>query len=795
MTAPPRQGTALTRLQRGSLLVFVVLIVLGNLLAVQVSRSLGRTNEHVAAAGSRMTYIANVDREAGSLGLAAAKFGAPGAFEDAQLRYGLLLRQVVVAREKAQEVPSTARAMAELDLALAEVVTTMETLGDAPTARRLLEAKDGLLSQVKAVEIEAKQLYDVAEAELLEVGDQAAHLQGTYQFALLGMGLLATAVTVGLVVSMRRRAGKDLTRAYAELYAESQERELAQQELRRSSDRFQSLVHNARDVITVVDAEGRIGYQSPSVLTALGRPAEELLGRDFLELVEPQDRPRVRATLARSLAEPATPVADNWRLRVGEEYRLHEVTVCALVDDPAVGGVVLNYRDITDRARLQRQLEHQAHTDVLTGLPNRAFLHDAIARLTATTHDVAVLFIDLDGFKVVNDSLGHAAGDRLLQSVARRLSAGVRAEDLVARLGGDEFTVVLAGERAAEAQTLAQRLISLINEPFLVSGQVVFVGASIGIAGTTEGERSPDALMRNADAAMYHAKGKGRNRHDTFTTTLHDHAVERFRMESALRRAVDRDELVLHYQPVQALGDGSPSMVEALVRWRLEDTLVQPSEFIPLAEEVGLMGPIGLWVLQEACRQRVEWGLRGSCPDDLAVSVNLSPRQFNDENLVTDVASVLEGTGLPPRLLVLEITESVFLGDIESSKRALVALRSMGVRVALDDFGTGYSSLSHLRDLPIDAVKLDRSFVAEMCRQERNALIIEAVITLAHSMGMTTVAEGVETNEQLEALRDLGCDGVQGFLLSGPVPAEDVPGALAARLVPLPRRVPERRVG
>ena len=789
MTPPSRRrGAGLTPLQGIALVAFVVLVVLGNLLTAQVSRSLSRTNEHVADAGSRMTYINNVAREAGSLGLAAAQIGADGSFDDVQLRYGLLMRQVVVAREKTTEVPSTARAMAEVDLALARVVATMEVLGPEPGGPELRAGKQRLVNQAKAVEVEAKQLSDLAEDELVAMGDEAVHLQGTYQVALQGMGVVATVVAVGLVVSLRRRAGRDLTRAYEELYSESKERELAQDQLRRSNDRFRALVNNARDVITVVDEAGRIQYQSPSVLAALGRPHEELLGTEFAELVDPDDRERVRTTLATSVTTPRVPVPDAWRLRVGDDYRLHEVTVCALLDDPAVGGVVLNYRDITERARLQSQLEHQANTDVLTGLPNRAYLQDAIARMTRQHHAVAVLFIDLDGFKVVNDSLGHAAGDRLLQSVARRLTSGIRAEDLVARLGGDEFTVVVTDERVGEAQVLAARLIQSLNEPFLVNDQVVFIGASIGISGTQEGERSPDALMRNADAAMYRAKENGRNRYETFTTVLHEHAVERFRTESALRRAVEREELVLHYQPVHALANGRPSMVEALIRWAHDGVLVQPGEFVPLAEEVGLMGPIGGWVLHEACRQRVEWGHDGLCDDDLAVSVNLSPRQFNDEHLAATIAEILDRTGLPPQLLVLEITESVFLGDVEASKRALVALRSMGVRVALDDFGTGYSSLSHLRDLPIDAVKLDRSFVAEMCRNARDALIIQAVITLAHSMGMTTVAEGVETTEQLRALTELGCDGIQGFLLSEPVPAADVPETLSSQSLPGPRR-------
>jgi EAL domain-containing protein (putative c-di-GMP-specific phosphodiesterase class I) len=288
------------------------------------------------------------------------------------------------------------------------------------------------------------------------------------------------------------------------------------------------------------------------------------------------------------------------------------------------------------------------------------------------------------------------------------------------------------------------------------------------------------ALLRNADAAMYRAKAYGRNRSVLFTSELHEEAVNRLRLETDLRGAIDRNELELQYQPISSLASGRVESVESLLRWRRDSGLVSPIEFIPVAEEVGLMGTIGRWVLREACRQRVEWGRHGQCPDDLAISVNLSPHQFTDATVVADVSGILAETNLPAGLLILEITESAIIGDIHASRTVLGELRTMGVRVALDDFGTGYSSLTHLSDLPIDTIKIDQSFVAEMCARSQDALIIEAVITLAHSLGMSTIAEGVETPAQLEALRLYRCDSVQGYLVSRPTSGEQVPAMLAA---------------
>jgi len=780
MTILSSRRKTLSRPQKVGGVLLIALVVAANLLNLSTSRLLDRTIEDVAVAGQTLGTVANVSREAGFIQRAATQFPVRSQFEEATLHEALLERQLGIAQAELTGKAALEPPLSDLVRRLAELEGTLASLGSSPSEADLISARGPLGNQAKALEVSAKSLYDASESDFLLQGRLALTVQRHYQEALIVMGILSALITAGLLTSLGRRTSKDLSKAYDELLAESTERQIAEDGLRRSSDRFRALVHNASDVITVVDVDLRISYQSPSVTGALGRLPEELVGTDFLDLVDEADRDLAMARLTESIARPGRPVNAELGLRSGEVSRLHEVTICSLLDDPAVKGVVLNYRDVTERVQFQRELERQAFEDVLTGLPNRAHLQDAIVRLTDNHHDVAVLFIDLDTFKVVNDSLGHAAGDLLLQSVAQRLTAGIRNGDLLARLGGDEFTIVITGERVKSVRALADRLIQALGEPFLLGEQVAFVGASIGIATTQDGERSPAALLRNADTAMYRAKADGRNRHVLFTSALHTDAINRLQLETDLRGAVDNGELELHYQPARSLTTGRIETVEALVRWRRSpQTLVSPMTFIPVAEEVGLMGPIGRWVLREACRQRVEWSIQGQCAQDLAISVNLSPRQFNDATLVADVAGILAETTLSPNLLILEITETAIIGDIDTSQNVLSELRRMGVRVALDDFGTGYSSLSHLRALPIDTIKVDRSFVGEMCERVEDALIIEAVITLAHSLGIRTIAEGVETVEQLEALRRQGCDSVQGFLLSRPVPGSQVPSMLA----------------
>jgi diguanylate cyclase (GGDEF)-like protein/PAS domain S-box-containing protein len=780
MTTATSRRARSTRSQAVGGLLLVALVVGANLVNVSISRSLSRTNAQVSDAGATMTTVANAGREANFIAVAAAQFPSRREFASVTLHRALLRRQIDVTHAKLAGESATADAMAEVDQRLAQMDRTLTRLGPDPSRADLSRMGAWIRAQAQALELATKHLYDGTELELFKVGRRAASVQRQYQIELVGMGLFATLLTAGLLISLRRRATKALAKAYDELVGESQERRLAEDGLRRSNDHFRALVHNASDVITVLDERLRITYQSPSSMGLPDGRTEDLVGTDFLDLVDDADRSKARARLAESAGHPGAPVVTELSLRTGDTSRLHEVTICSLLDDPAVTGVVLNYRDVTERAQFQHELERLAYLDVLTGLPNRARLQKDMAILLEEHEDVAVLFIDLDGFKVVNDSLGHAAGDLLLQAVGQRLVDDIRPGDLLARLGGDEFTIVVTGSGVDTVQALADRLLLSFSEPFLLGEQMAFVGASIGIATTLDGERSSVALLRDADAAMYRAKADGRNRRVLFTAALHEHAVSRLRLETDLRRAMDKGQFELHYQPISSLSSGRVESVESLLRWRTApDTLVMPTDFIPVAEEVGLMGPIGRWILREACRQRVEWGRSGLCDDALAISVNLSPHQFSDATIVADISGILAETNLPAGLLILEITESAIIGDVQASRAVLLELRRMGVRVALDDFGTGYSSLTHLSGLPIDTIKIDQSFVAEMCVRNQDALIIEAVISLAHSLGMATIAEGVETTEQLADLRSSGCDCVQGFLLARPVPAEQVPALLA----------------
>ena len=430
-----------------------------------------------------------------------------------------------------------------------------------------------------------------------------------------------------------------------------------------------------------------------------------------------------------------------------------------------------------------RTNEQQLLLDALTGLPSRlqlmSRLQTALARLDRTGHKVAVLFIDLDRFKVVNDSLGHHAGDRLLLAVTERLRKAVRRHELPARFGGDEFVLVCEDVADLEdAVAVAERLINALALPFELDGSQAHVAASVGIALTGDPDASPDDLVRDADAAMYRAKEAGGGRWSVFDQVVRNRAVARQTIETALRTAIADDELVVHFQPEVSVATGDIVGVEALVRWqRPGHGIVSPADFIPIAEETGLIVPIGEWVLHEACRQ-------ASLFDDgrLVIRVNVSARQLAEPGLAETVKAALISSGLPPERLCLEVTESVVLEDGDRSVAALEALRDIGVRVSLDDFGTGYCSLSYLRRLPIDSLKIDRSFVRGLGHEADDDSIVTLVIDLARALGVSVVAEGVETEEQLAGLRARGCDTMQGFLFAKPGPPEAVAALMAESL-------------
>ena len=444
-------------------------------------------------------------------------------------------------------------------------------------------------------------------------------------------------------------------------------------------------------------------------------------------------------------------------------------------------------RDISERKAFELRLQHEATHDPLTGLPNRTLLLDrltvALARSVRRGGSVAALFCDLDHFKVVNDSLGHGQGDRVIVEVARRLQAQLRPEDTVSRFGGDEFVIVCEDvEHPDEVLAIASRVHSAFERPFDLEGTDVHIGVSIGIALSNGGSDS-EALIRDADAAMYRAKSRGRNRSQFFEPYIWHQAVDRFDLENALRQALARDELLLHYQPVFDLRSGAAVGVEALVRWQHpERGLLLPGEFIRLAEETGLVVPIGSWVINQACRQMRTWRHEASPLADLWVAVNISGRQLEHAEFVGQLAAVTARGDFDPARFHLEITESVLMDDVEYSELTLTRLKALGVKLAVDDFGTGYSSLSYLRRFPVDSLKVDRSFVDGLGTEPGDSTIVAAVVNLAQTLGLVSIAEGVENVRQRDELEELGCDLAQGFHLAEPMPAAALAAGLAAHL-------------
>jgi diguanylate cyclase (GGDEF)-like protein len=458
--------------------------------------------------------------------------------------------------------------------------------------------------------------------------------------------------------------------------------------------------------------------------------------------------------------------------------------------DTNVKGIVLNTRDVSERKRFEEQLSHQAFHDQITGLANRALFQDrvthALERQSRDGKPVAVLFMDLDDFKTVNDSLGHAAGDQMLVEIARRLVGRLRTADTAARLGGDEFAVLLedGGEEGLTAADVAGRILETFEEPFLLDATEVYTHASIGISVAEPGAapHHADELLRNADVAMYMAKEGGKGRYQLFEPAMHDTALRRLELKAALQRALDHEEFRLFYQPVMELPTGRIIGVEALLRWfHPTDGIVPPLDFIPLAEETGLIVPIGRWVLTEACRYAATLveGFPGMALD---MAVNLSARQIARPEIVDEVREALDASGLDPSRLILEITESVMIHDIDLAIARLTELKTLGVQLAIDDFGTGYSSLNYVRRFPVDILKVDKSFIDGVTEEGESSALTAAVIELASILNLKPVAEGIERADQLERLISMKCDLGQGFLFAKPLPGEDLETLLADHL-------------
>jgi diguanylate cyclase (GGDEF)-like protein/PAS domain S-box-containing protein len=554
------------------------------------------------------------------------------------------------------------------------------------------------------------------------------------------------------------------------------ERLLAARATAAGEARFRSLVQHLSDLILVLDERLGVKYASPSSDRVLGCAPQLVQGRSLEPSVHPDDLPALRAYLeALRPGDEGLPHALRLRHADGA-WRRAEAIGTDLRSDEHVSGLVLTVRDVTERHSLEEQLVHQAFHDPLTGLANRALFRDrvdhALSRAQRDPRPIAVLFLDLDNFKTINDSLGHPAGDALLQVAATRLGACLRAGDTAARLGGDEFAVLLEQLGDAEdAARLAERILAAFREPWELDGHLLDVSASVGVAIRSDGETAEDVL-RNADAAMYHAKGRGRGRWELFAPRMYSEARARLEMQADLRVAEQRGELSLHYQPIVRLATGEVTGAEALIRWEHPERGRQrPDSFVPLAEETGLIIPIGRWVLGQACHDAAHWLASGVASPDLKVTVNVSLRQFQDPGFVDDVRSALANAHLAPHSLVLELTESTLLDDADACLASLQAIKALGVRLALDDFGTGYSSLSHLHRFPLDLVKIAKPFVDALERPSEGTPLARAVVALGDTMALVTVAEGIENAVQVHHLRQLGCTLGQGFFFGQPMPA------------------------
>ncbi len=554
----------------------------------------------------------------------------------------------------------------------------------------------------------------------------------------------------------------------------------AEEELRESENKFRELFHNANDAIFLneVTEDGRIHKfleANEIACRSLGYSRDEFLGMSLDQIIAPERLDETLEAMRELLARGHTAFETNYLSKDGSKI---PVEVNARVFMLKRARVALSVaRDITERKRAEERIYHLAYYDTLTELPNRALFIDRVAwgivQARRSQMAAAVIFLDLDRFSTINDTLGSEVGDRLLQGVAQRLTGSLRETDVAARVGGDDFAVLVLIARAEDGARVAENILKALRPAFEIDDHKLYVTASMGVSIYPYDGDDAHNLLKNAGAAMQLAKEQGGNGYQFFTPSMHTLGLKRLLLESNLRRALERKEFVLHYQPQVEVATGKTIAVEALIRWQNpERGLVAPGEFIPLAEDTGLIVPIGEWVLRTTCSQCKSW-------QDLGfpwarVSINLSARQFQQPNLVQLIADALAGSKLDPNCLELELTENVVMKNPEQAAATLRRLKEIGVRISLDDFGTGYSSLSYLKNLPIDGLKIDRSFVRDLTSDPNDAAIIMAVITLAHSLKLKVIAEGVENEEQLSFLRLLRCDAVQGYFYSRPMPAEAV---------------------
>jgi diguanylate cyclase (GGDEF)-like protein/PAS domain S-box-containing protein len=573
-------------------------------------------------------------------------------------------------------------------------------------------------------------------------------------------------------------------------YQDVTQRKETEEALRRSEERYRNVVEKQTELVCRFSPNLTLTFVNNAFCRFFGKRSEELVGSRFLDHVYEVDHAYYEEQLVR--LNPKSPTSNiEERAFTPGGVRWLQWTDTAIFD---VDGRIVEYqsvgRDVTERREAEERLEHQAFHDHLTDLPNRQLFVDrlghALERTRRQQNRVAVLFMDLDEFKVVNDSLGHEAGDLLLTAVAKRLRRCLRPEDTLARFGGDEFVVLIeAVDDPAQAVQVAERITEELRRPLIMEGRELYVIASIGISLGEARTHDPDGLLREADTAMYRAKDEDRD-YTVFDSTMYELALERLELENDLRRAIEQEEFVVHYQPIVRLDDGGEvCKIEALVRWdRPERGLLDPDEFVPVAEESGLVVPMGEQVLEQACRRAVEWQKQFSHSTPLVMCVNLSARQLSRLDLAETVKRVLQETGMEGDCLSLDVTETAYVSTLERHTAVLDRLKAMGVEISIDDFGTIYSSLSYLKRLPAAALKIDKSFVKGLGVELEDTAIVQMIIGLAHTLGMEIIAEGVESEEQARLLKEMGCDFAQGYHFAQPLPPEEIPALLSSDTPP-----------
>ena len=587
--------------------------------------------------------------------------------------------------------------------------------------------------------------------------------------------ILDASVVQSAVAMMNVSHLENLKRSNQELHQEVAERMQAE-------EKFRKLFEQSNDAIFIRALDGKIMHVNSRACEMLGYDEDQLQSMTTLSLFAQADYPSAKKAIQTVNDTGSIRFEARYQKRDGE---IIDVEISSRIIDPKKGIVQGIVRDITRRKQMEKELRYNARHDALTKLPNRALFFDRLEQSIKNAkrrkgYAFAVLFLDLDRFKVINDSLGHTVGDQLLVEISQRLKDCMRLEDMVARLGGDEFAILLDDIKGLDdAMHVVNRIHKKLARRFNLSGHEVFTNASVGIVLSQTGYDEPESVLRDADMAMYRAKVHG-NPYEVFDTEMYINAVERLRMETGLRWALDRKEFRLHYQPIISLETGRIQGFEALIRWQHPDgDLVPPDKFIPVAEETGLIVPIGQWVISEACRQIGIWHAKFPERSDLTINVNLSSKQLMQPDVVEQIGRILKETGIHPRYLKLEITESVIMDSAEFAMTALSQLKAMGLQVQMDDFGTGYSSLSYLHRFPIDVLKIDRSFIMEM-NAKNNSKIIQTIVMFAHNMDIGVTAEGIETEEQMVQLQEMDCETGQGYYFSRPVETEAVDALIAA---------------